>query len=251
MFELTVSTSKAKYKDIDFIFSLLKNKIKSMKGIIVSEEIDGRAKLALAVPEDKKEYALSLVFDAISEAIIRDYKHDFLKKNLSLQTGNRIAESAFIRALSVYDKTSDKEYIKKCLKPTSEILIDSFYAFRLWELEKRWKNIADLMSENCSYLCMSGGFSDLMKFLVLSNDCETGEVHLCKGEGNIFCGDGSGKEFFNMIYDGENDNFVISILSELISLAPEKIIIHKELENTFVANEILNVFDARVCVIKK
>ena len=41
MFELTISTNKAKYKDIDFIFSLLKNKIKSAKGVIVSEEIDG------------------------------------------------------------------------------------------------------------------------------------------------------------------------------------------------------------------
>lgn len=250
MFELTISTNKAKYKDIDFIFSLLKNKIKSAKGVIVSEEIDGRAKLAFAVPDDKKDYALSLAFDAISEAIIRDYKYEFLKRNLSLQTGNKIAESAFIKALSVYDKTSDKEFIKKCLKPSLEILIDSFYSFRLWELEKRWKNIADLMSENCAYICMSGSFSDLMKFLVMSNECEAGEVHICKGDGNIFCGDSSGKEFFNVIYE-EGDNFVINILSELISLSPEKIIIHKELENTLVANEILNVFDGRVRVIKK
>ena len=250
MFELTISTCKAKYKDIDFIFSILKNKIKSVKGIIVCEEVDGRTKLAVAVPDSQKDYAISLAFDAISEAIIKSYKYDFLKRNISLQTGNKIAESALISALSVYDKQSDKEFIKRELKPTGEILIDSFYNFRLWELEKRWKNIADLMSENASYLNLSGSFSDLMKFLVLSNECGEKEVHVRKGEGNIFCLAESGKELFNMIYDTSDDNLIINILSELISLSPEKIIIHKELENTAIAGEILNVFDKRVCLIK-
>lgn len=250
MFELTLSTCKAKQKDIDFVYSLLKNKIKSVKGIIVCEELDGRTKVAFAVPESEKDYAISLAFDAVSEAIIKSYKKDFLKRNISLQTGNKIAENVFISALSVYDKQSDKDFIKKELKPTSEILIDSFYNFRLWELEKRWKNIADLMSENASYLSVSGSFLDLMKFLVLSNECEEKEVHIRKGEGNVFCSAGSGKELFNMIYDTSDDNFIINILSELISISPEKIIIHKELENTALAGEILNVFDKRVCLLK-
>lgn len=251
MFEITVSTSKAKYKDIDFIFNFLKSKIIMMKGIIVSEEFEGRVKTAIAVPDDKKDYALSLIFDAIAEAIVRDYKYEFLKNNLKIRSCEKVIESSFIKALSLYDKTTDKEFIKKELKPSSEILIDSFYHFRLWELEKRWKSVAELMSENASYLFMSGSFMDLMKFLVLSSDIETGEVHIFKGEGNIYCNEKNGKELFNMIYIDKDENSLINVLSELISLAPEKIVIHKDLENSRIATEISNIFDGRVSLIKK
>lgn len=251
MFELTISTAKSRYKDIDFMHTLLKSKIKSMKGIMVSEEVDGRAKLAVAVSKDKKDVVLALIFDAIAETIIHSYKFDFFRRHMQLQTNNKLLENAFIKALSVYDKNSDKEYIKKQLLVSDEILIDSFYNFRLWELEKRWKNIAELMSENASYLSMNGSLADLMKFLVFSNECETGEVHLRKGEGSVFCGDSAGKELFNMMYDGSDEMSKINILTELISLSPEKIIIHKELENSDLANEIVNIFDSRVSVIKK
>lgn len=251
MFELTISTEKSKEKDIDFIFSILKHKIRAIKGIVVSEEIDGRIKLALAVPEEKKEYVLSLVFDAISEAIVKSYKFDFFKKNLKLKTTDKIVENALIQALSVYDKKSDKDFIKSKLVPTDEILIDSFFNFRLWELEKKWKSIAELMSENAEYLSMNNSLEDLMRFLVMSNECEVGELHVQISDGVVFCSDSSGNEFFNMLYSQSDELSKINILIELISLSPEKIVVHQGLENTDLASEIVNVFDHKVCVLKK
>lgn len=251
MFELTISTEKSKEKDIDFIFSILKRKIRAMKGIIVSEEIDGRTKLALAVPKEQKENALSLAFDAIAEAIVKSYKFDFFKKNLKLKTTDKIVENALIQALSVYDKKSDKDFIKSKLKPTDEILIDSFFNFRLWELEKRWDNIAKLMSENAEYLSMNNSLEDLMRFLVMSNECEVGELHVQISDGVVFCSDNFGNELFNMLYNQSDELSKINILIELISLSPEKIVVHQGLENTDLASEIVNVFDHKVCVLKK
>lgn len=251
MFELTVSTNKAKASDISFLMSFLKAPIKSIKGIIVSEEFDGRVKAAIAVPDESKDYAVSLVFDAISEVIIRDYKFEYFKNNIKLGLSNKVTETAFLKALSLYDKTADKEYIKKELWLSSEILIDSFYSFRLWELEKRWEMVASLISENAKFIFMSGSFTELLKFLILSTACETGEVHIHLGEGNIYCNEQSGRELFNMIYIDKDESSKINILLELISLAPEKIVIYKDLEKTELANDISNIFDGRVSIIKK
>lgn len=251
MFELTISTSKTKEKDIDFIFSMLKNKIRSVKGIVVSEEVDGRVKLSLAVPQSQKEFAVSLTFDAIAESIVQSYKHEFLKRNLNFQTGNKMVESALIKALSVYDKKSDKDFIKSKLVLSSEILIDSFFRFRLWELEKRWKNIAELVRENMSFLCMNGSLVELMRFLVMSNECEIGELHIHVSDGIVHCHDLSGEELFNMVYDPLDETSKINILTELISLSPEKIVIHQEDADCDIASEIVNVFERKVCVVKK
>lgn len=251
MFEITVSTSKSRNKDIDFIRSFLKNKIKSQKGLMASEEIDGRTKLAIAVSNEKKDFVLSLLFDAIAEVIVRNYKYEFFKKNITLQTSNVVLESVFIKALSVYDKESDKDFIKKQLKPSDEILIDSFCQFRLWELEKRWRNIADLMTENATYMSVNSSLSDLMRFLVASCDCGVGEVHIRESDSIIFCEDLSKKELFNMIYDDSDVSAKINIINELISILPEKIIVHKELDGCALANEIVNVFGEKVVVLKK
>lgn len=251
MFELTVSTSKTNEKDIEFIFSMLKNKIRAVKGIVVSEEVDGRVKLSLAVPREQKEFAVSLTFDAIAESIVQNYKHDFLKRNLNFQTGNKTVESALVKALSVYDKKSDKELIKSKLTLSNEILIDSFFRFRLWELEKRWKNVAELVRENMSFLSMNGSLVELMRFLVMSNDCETGELHIHVSDGIVHCHDTSGEELFNMVYASSDQTSKINILTELISLSPEKIVVHQDDENSDLASEIVNVFDKKVSVLKK
>ena len=250
MFELTISTCKSKSSDISFIYKALKNKVKSLKGIIVCSEYEGRSSLAIAIDKEKKDFLFAMVFEAISEAIIRSYKFDFLKNNLKLRVGDKITESAFIKALTVYDKNSDKDLIKKQLVPSEEILIDSFYNFRLWELEKRWKGVCELMSENASYLFMSGSFMDLLKFLILSCDNEAGEVHMHLGDGNIYCNEPSGRELFNMIFN-DDENSKINILSELICLSPEKIVLHSNLENTSLAKDIVSLFDGRVSQIKK
>ncbi len=249
MFELTISTCKSKSGDISYILEKLRGPIKNMKGVLVCEEFDGRVKLALAVCDEKKDYLLSLVFDAISEAIIRDYKEEYLSKHLRLKINSKVTESAFIRALTMFDKSADKEIIKKSLTVSDEILIDSLYHFRLWELEKRWKEIAELVSENSGYLLMSGTFMELMKFLIVTSESEEAEIHLHQCGQNVYGENSQGKQVFSFKFEN-GENGILSVLSELIWLAPEKIVIHNDLNLSDVTDYILTLFDGKVSVMK-
>ena len=250
MFELTISTCKAKAKDITFILSRLRPKFKSMKGIIVCEEFDGRVYLALAVNEDKKDYALSLIFDAVAEAIIRDYKEEYLLENLKIKLNSNMVLKAFARALTMFDKASDKEIIKKYLKPSGEILIDSLFHFRLWELEKRWQDIVLLVIENSSYLLANGTLMELMRFLIMTSETETGEVHMHERAGVVYAESVEGTEIFKLNYKGKDDNVKISVANELISLAPEKIILHSDIIDKDLTSFIASLFDGKVSIIK-
>ena len=249
MFELTISTSKAKSSDINYIINKIRKPIKNMHGILVMEEYEGRSNLAIAVDKSKKDYVLGLIFDAISEAIIRSYKYDFLNENISLQVTSLVTRCAFIRALTMFDKQSDKDFIKKRLKPSGKICIDSLYHFRLWELEKKWKDIASLVSQNSNYLLAQGAFFDLMKFLILTNEVETGEIHIKTQNNQIFACLKEGKEVFAFDYK-DNDDSLVKILSELICLAPEKIVLYPDLDGSELSKYIFSLFDDRVLVVK-
>jgi len=250
MFEITITTSKAKSKDISFIINKLRPDFKAMKGIMVCEEFDKRVKLALAVSKEKKDLAISLIFDAVSEAIIRDYKEEYLLKNLKISLPNKITLNAFVKALTMFDKINDKDIIKKKLVLTDELHLDSFYNFRLWELEKRWQEIAQLVTENSGYLLASGSFMELMKFLIMTNDAEFGELHMFYENGSIIAQNKDGREIFNLKYMKDDVNSKINVISEIISLSPQKIILHNDKFDIELCEYIESLFDGKVCVLK-
>ena len=249
MFEITVSSAKTKNKDISFIITKLRPRLKAMKAIMVCEEFDGRVNLAFAVNENNKDIFLSLLFEAISETIIRNYKEEVLLENLRYKINDKVTLLTFVKALTMYDKASDKELIKSKLKPDKIINIDSLYLFRLWELEKRWVSVASLLSENSSYLMMSGSFNDLMKFLIMTNDVEFGDIYLTIENNKIFAKSAEGTEVFNIEYNND-DNCKIKIASELISLSPKKIILGKEFSNLDVAKYLEFLYEGKISTLK-
>ena len=249
MFEITVSSAKTKNKDISFIINKLRPRLKAMKAIMVCEEFDGRVNLALAANENNKDLLLSLLFDAISEAIIRNYKEEVLLENLKYKIKDEVTLLTFVKALTMFDKASDKELIKSKLKPSKAINIDSLYLFRLWELEKRWVSIASLLSENSGYLLMSGSFNDLMKFLIMTNDIEYGDIYLTIENNKIFAKSTEGTEVFAVEYKND-DNCKIKIASELISLSPKKIILSKDFSNLDVTKYLEFLYDGKISILK-
>ncbi len=246
MYEITVSTCKNRVNDIEFLMAKIRPEIKSLKGILTYAEIDSRPKLAFAVPDDKKDYFLSLLFDGISDVIIKSYKYEYFATHLNLHLNNKVTEIAFLKALAVFDKATDKQIIKKYIPLSGDILIDSLYNFRLWELEKRWDEVIKLVEENKGYLLLSGSFLDLMKFLLLSIEPEIDELHLFKGEACIYCQNKQGKELFNCAYLGEEEGKIITIISEIITLAPAKIILHFKEDCKELKNYIKNLFELKV-----
>lgn len=250
MFELTISTSIPKNKDIYFIRGKLSNLFSTYNGIITCEEYDGRIKLALAFPRSKSDYFLGEIFDVVAEAILRSYKEQYLAEILKHRISNKLTLATLVKVLTMFDKNSDKLIIKKFLKPDEEILMDSIYHFRLWELEKKWNDIAGLVADNTSYLMVGGAFIELMRFLILSTDAEFDEVHVRQKEGYIYGLSKDGKEVFKIDSTDKNHDKHIDIVSELIGLAPEKVVLYDDLNDKELFNYILTLFESKTVVIK-
>ena len=66
--------------------------------------------------------------------IIDDYKFNFYKENLLLIKQNIVSQS-FLKAISIFDSEMDGEFIKDQIELKNEILVDSFYNFKLRKLQ--------------------------------------------------------------------------------------------------------------------
>lgn len=246
MWEFTLIYNKEKAFYLDFIFSRLEHQVKFVNGIIIKQNFGGRARVSLAVPKKQKDYFVLLLLELVSEVITLDYKFQFLEDNLGVSITNELTKVAFLKCLTVFDKQTDKDLIKKQLVFENELNIDSFYYFKLEELRKRWQDICSLVSENIEALKATNGISDLLKFLIKTCDINVDEVHVYKKNQDYFLLDKAEKPLPVMI-SGEDTHSQTKTLEELITLSPARIVLHGDGKEPFF-DYLSGLFDEKILI---
>jgi len=224
MFEFTISGNSDR-NTIEYIYSSLKPAVEGFNGIIVITSDRNSKKICLAVEEKNINYIKSAILDSISESIIAVYKQAFLLENICLCIRNKLAKDSFIKALVVFDRQTDKDLIKKDLLLENNLNVDSFYNFRLLDLKQRWTDICNIVNESIPLLLKDKSVAELTRYFVNGTENTINEAHLYIDNDAI-----------RLAIDNKNDlifdhDSVSDIVAEIISLCPNKILVHGNLEN--------------------
>lgn len=226
MFEFTISSSE-NLGIINNIYIMLSGAVKSVNGIIIKQNSLKNDSVCLAVENKHKEYIKSYILDAVADAIINTYKYQYLKQNISITIKNNVAYNAFISALVVFDRQTDKDIIKKDLVLEDKLHIDSFYNFRLQQLQNRWHDIACVVNDSIPIMLKDKSVAEITRYFVENTNKEIFEAHLYILENGIQI------KLDNKLSDlqfNTGDNYVNDILTEIISVSPKKVIIHGEID---------------------
>ncbi len=225
MFELTLSTTLDKQKYLGQFFSKLSKEIKQDGGVVISQNTNGRTYVAIAVEDDKKEYYKAKILDYILFVIVDDYKYNFFKEKIVPAEPSVVFES-FLKAISIFDAENDKEIIKSQIQFSGEILIDSFFHFKLQLLRARWDRTANIISQN-GIMQNPSSMLDILKYLVAVSDygIVLANISLCK------------KQIILKTYETEKrfkNNFegLSGFYAEIVRLNPSKINIKQVYEQS-------------------
>lgn len=216
MFELTLSTTIDKQTYLGEFFSKLNQDVRQDDGVIVKQNNNGRAYLALAVNETKKDYYKSKILDCVLFMIIDDYKYNFYKDNLQMNETSVIFP-AFLKAISIFDAENDKDIIKSQIHLSGEILIDSFFYFKLQLLRARWERTANVINQN-GIVQSTASMLDIIKYLIAISDdgIAHANVMLCKKQ--IILKTFEGEKRFKNDFLGLSNFFV-----EIVKVNPSKV----------------------------
>lgn len=242
MFELTLSTTIDKQIYLGEVFKKLNQDIKQDEGIIVKQNSCGRAYLALAVNEKKKEYYKSKILDYILFMIIDDYKFNFYKQTI-IADGKNMLYPAFLKAITIFDADSDKDIIKSQIQLSGEILIDSFFYFKLQLLRARWERTANIINQN-AIMQSSPAMLDILKYLTTMSDEGIAKADVTFSKNQITIKTYCGTKKFKTDFESKS-----SFLTEIVKLNPNRINL-KESQNQNLhgdVKEILNhVFGEKI-----
>ncbi len=216
MFELTISASIEKQKYIDKIFKELSSEIKTDGGIAAMQNHSSRSSFAMAVPAKKKEYYKSKVLEFIISMITDDYKFNFYKEKIRANESSIIFES-FLKAISIFDSDTDREFIKSQLEFSGEILVDSFYFFKLQPLRAKWGRTADIINQN-QILQSKSSMLEVLKYLTAMSENYASVTNIVVSPKQI-------KLLSNMKSKNFKRNFegMSGFLTEVVKLNPVKI----------------------------
>lgn len=216
MFELTVSTTIDKQHYISRLYKLLSPEIKNHSGIVIKQNNSGRSYFSFAVEDTHKDYYKSKILDFIVFMINDDYKYSFYSEALFGEKTN-ILFVPFLKAISIFDSDVDREIIKNQIDFSGEILVDSFYYFRLEALRHKWQKTAEIINSN-KILNSKNAMLDVLKYLTQMSDNVVVKTDITISSKQIKL-----KQIGSLKCYKRNSTGHSNFLTEIISLNPSKI----------------------------
>ena len=138
MWEFSLNFKSENAELSTYVYKILSGYIKSLNGVITSNEENGNISILIAVKEDDKEKLKLILTNSIIEIICTKFKADFLNKALVLPELDKASIYAFKKALLNFDKETDKFIIRKNLILEDTLYLESFYYFKLRSLHDKW-----------------------------------------------------------------------------------------------------------------
>ncbi|MBQ8451471.1 MAG: hypothetical protein IJ538_01680 [Clostridia bacterium] len=223
MFEILLSVPSFEQKQLSKYSKNIVSSVKASGGIALLHNHSKRSFLAIAVSEKEKEFFKALISDMIVNFVIEVYKYNFFKEKFYVNE-NEITE-AFLNAISIFDSDADKEIIKGEIEFGDEILIDSFYFFKLTGLQSKWRKTIEIISQN---QIQNNKFTmiEVIKYLTETSDNNVSVAKVSLNEKNIKLENFEEKRQFKRTINGRSKFF-----SELIKLNPARITITLDSED--------------------
>lgn len=222
MYELSLACRRANQSSIQYIYDILNKYITQNTNVIITRHDDNVfCYILFACNEKKKDEYDAIIKQAIISYIINVYKCDYLKKNIKISLTDDFSYDAYIKVLSLFDKSTDENILDKLIVLNQSLFIDSFIEFRMTPLIAHWNELCDLAKDNSMFFLSSSSFIEIIRFLVNSMDTTCKKI-------KILCKDGV-YSIYSVIEQSDEvkkvgDSFCkLDLISQVLTISPMNI----------------------------
>jgi len=219
MFEYSASIG-CNFDIFNHLYIDLKTKLKAYNAFIIVHNDTQKHSICVAIDNKHAKTCRAIVEESIVNFIIFDYKKYYLKRIICQhRISNNIDK--LIDALSRFESNVDRQIVISNMPPNAkEIVIDSFFAFKLGALIERWRDIATIICNNFEMLACEKSFDELLQYFKQSN---TNVVNIHMDDNNVKI---SSEQCDSDLVYGYSNEDLQNFVAEVISISPEKIVIY-------------------------
>lgn len=218
MWEFFIETNQNDVKHLSYIEKSIK-----FKNVNVITALNNNS-LSIACEEKFKLKIIEKLKRIIAESIVLIYKEKYFLNMLNLENLSAEFKTAFVKCLILFDFEEDFFEVLNKLELNYGLVLDSFYKFKLKNLQLKWEQIASVCANNTLFL-ESETFLEMLKFLISSTTPKRKSIDVYFNGSNFVLAD----ENNNIIVFNEalkTNNIELELISGLITLAPKTINLH-------------------------
>ena len=248
MFEFSITLNEQNARAAKKLYRNLKDSTKIVGGVVTSYYENKNIYIVVACEDIEKSRISFFVCDEIAELISTDFKLKFIDEKLHISLSNKTNLNALKKALVAFDRETDKYIITHNLKLNKNIVLESFYEFKLKQLRLKWFELIKLANENAGYLLCNDTFIDLLKFLIDNIEISRNLVNVVKDDvGYKICDENFVEIETEEKGEVKDDAFLVT---SLITLSPKKINVYCDMsENSSALTLISQIFENRVVIL--
>lgn len=246
MWEISVIFEKENANAAKFLYKEIKKSFFYYNNVVTLLSEDDKVKIVLACEEVERRRTCFFLVDAISETICTYFKYKFIDENLKVAMQNKVNLQAFKKALVSFDRETDKYIVSKTLDLNDNLMIESFFNFKLRKLKDKWLELVALANDNATYLVCNDTFIELLRFLVENLEIAYDEINVVKENGRFKICDQNFNDI-EPLEESKNEEEDIALVTTLIALCPKKINVYCDrVEDNNAINLIAQIFENRL-----
>jgi hypothetical protein len=143
MVQITITEKDYNENNLLYIQSAISEFLTRAGCSVYLEKGSGRAKLTVNCSECYAEAIRGEISDKVAEIIAIKYKYEYFKSILRIGGLCECEKEILITSLIAADLEDDKKYTFDRVKVYRDITVDGIFYFRLKQLKKKWKDVAE------------------------------------------------------------------------------------------------------------
>lgn len=178
MYEVALASRRANVDKLNYVYDIL-TKYLSDDNIVITRYSDNNFSYVLLAGDTKhKDKYESIIKQTVISYIINVYKYEYLRESIPCTPSAGLSYEAYIKVLSLFDKSTDEKILNKIIILNQTFFIDSFIEFRMEPLLVHWKELCDLAKDNTTFFLESDTFLDIIRFLVNSMEINCKKIKI-------------------------------------------------------------------------
>jgi hypothetical protein len=188
-----ISTDKKYLSLFELLLKKLEEIMEEFNAYIVVKEMCGRRYAKVHSKKESLDDVMLLIKDIFCDIILINYKYLFFRKHLAVKISDKQLENLFFTSVMLYDKDYDQTLLDIDGIAERELTIDGIMRFCIGDLLTRWKNIAEILSENFYGDSDREAIYEFIKHIVYSMPSNAEEVNVYRTGSGYVIMDGDGR----------------------------------------------------------
>lgn len=234
---MSVNEEKASwYYEIEEVFML---KLQRINSIVATKFQFQRMYIVISFENGNKREVEQIIRESLVEMYTTVVKKQYLINKIDMPALKKNYYNFLVHTLVAFDRETERDIILECLTIGEVMQLDGFFNFKLNELIKHWDEIANLATDNGTYLSNEKTFNELLRFLISAINPKINTLEITQTDSS-----------FNVIGALQESRFELilknseQLMIYLIDVAPMEIRLNGEFSDKAFYNQLISIFDA-------